>query len=428
MAWEAINNIAADKDLPLTIVVNDNERSYAPTTGGLAQHLATLRTTRGYERFLAWGKQTLGRTPVVGGAMYETLHGVKKGLKDIVAPQGMFEDLGLKYVGPVDGHDIDAVERALRRARAYGGPVLVHVITQKGRGYAPALAHEADRFHAVGPIDPETGEAVISSGASSPKPWTSVFEDEIARIAEERSDVVGITAAMCQPVGLGEARSGPPRASLRRRHRRAARHHQCRRSGLRRSAPGVRGVRDVPQPRVRPGADGRRAAPGGRHVRARPGGGHRPGRREPPRRVGPVGAAGRAWHPPVRPARRRDAARGAARGAGRLGRPDRRALPEGHGAGRRPHRRRAGGRRRRPGAQRRRRRPAGHGRHHGPARSRRRRAAARPRHVGDRRRPPLGAAGRPRAAAAGRRGAPRGRGRGRLSRRRRRCSAGSRGP
>jgi 1-deoxy-D-xylulose-5-phosphate synthase len=203
MAWEAINNIAADKDLPLTIVVNDNERSYAPTTGGLAQHLATLRTTRGYERFLTWGKTTLGRTPVVGGAMYETLHGVKKGLKDIVAPQGMFEDLGLKYVGPVDGHDVDAVERALRRARVYGGPVLVHVITQKGRGYAPALANEADRFHAVGPIDPETGEPVTSTGASSPLPWTDVFEDELVHLATGRPDVVGITAAMCDPVGLG---------------------------------------------------------------------------------------------------------------------------------------------------------------------------------------------------------------------------------
>src|SRR3954451_14724095 len=123
MAWEALNTIAADKDLPLVIVVNDNERSYGETAGGLAEHLATLRTTRGYERFLAWGKQTLHRTPVVGGAMYDALHGVKKGLKDIVAPQGMFEDLGLKYIGPVDGHDIEAVEHALRRARAYGGPV-----------------------------------------------------------------------------------------------------------------------------------------------------------------------------------------------------------------------------------------------------------------------------------------------------------------
>jgi Deoxyxylulose-5-phosphate synthase len=146
MAWEAINNISADKDLPLVIVVNDNERSYAPTTGGLADHLATLRMTRGYERFLDWGKNTLARTPVVGSAMYETLHGMKKGLKDIVAPQGMFEDLGLKYLGPVDGHDEEALESALRRARAFGGPVLVHVITQKGRGYAPAREDEADRF------------------------------------------------------------------------------------------------------------------------------------------------------------------------------------------------------------------------------------------------------------------------------------------
>jgi 1-deoxy-D-xylulose-5-phosphate synthase len=206
MAWEAINNIAADKDLPLTIVVNDNERSYAPTTGGLAQHLATLRTTRGYERFLSWGKVTLGRTPVVGPAMYDTLHGMKKGIKDIVAPQGMFEDLGLKYIGPVDGHDIEAVERALRQARSYGGPVLVHVLTQKGRGYAPALADEGDRFHAVGPIDPETGEAMASSGI----PWTDVFEDELVRIAHERADVVGLTAAMCIPVGLARFQAAFP--------------------------------------------------------------------------------------------------------------------------------------------------------------------------------------------------------------------------
>ncbi|MEO5744493.1 MAG: 1-deoxy-D-xylulose-5-phosphate synthase N-terminal domain-containing protein, partial [Terracoccus sp.] len=115
MAWEAINNIAVDRTLPLVIVVNDNERSYAPTIGALAEHLATMRTTRSYERFLDWGKRSLVRTPVVGGALFETLHGVKKGLKDIMAPQGMFEDLGLKYVGPVDGHDEETVEKALRQ-------------------------------------------------------------------------------------------------------------------------------------------------------------------------------------------------------------------------------------------------------------------------------------------------------------------------
>jgi len=198
MAWEAINNISADKDLPLVIVVNDNERSYAPTTGGLADHLATLRMTRGYERFLDWGKSTLARTPVVGSAMYETLHGMKKGLKDIVAPQGMFEDLGLKYLGPVDGHDEQALEVALRRARVFGGPVLVHVITQKGRGYAPARQDEADRFHAVGVINPETGLPFAEGG----RIWTDEFSDEMCEIGAERPDVVALTAAMMIPVGL----------------------------------------------------------------------------------------------------------------------------------------------------------------------------------------------------------------------------------
>ena len=206
MAWEALNNIAAEPDLPLVIVVNDNERSYAPTRGGLADHLATLRTTRGYERFLDWGKHTLARTPVVGGAMYETLHGMKKGIKDIVAPQGLFEDLGLKYVGPVDGHDEHALEAALRKARAFGGPVLVHVITQKGRGYDPAITDEADQFHAVGVINPETGLPLEIAGRS----WTDEFSDEMVRIGAEREDVVAITAAMMIPVGLKDFSNAYP--------------------------------------------------------------------------------------------------------------------------------------------------------------------------------------------------------------------------
>ena len=198
MAWEAINNISADKDLPLVIVVNDNGRSYAPTTGGLADHLATLRMTQGYERFLDWGKSTLARTPVVGSAMYDTLHGMKKGLKDIVAPQGMFEDLGLKYLGPIDGHDEEALEVAMRMARGFGGPVLVHVITQKGRGYAPARQDEADQFHTVGVINPETGLPFNEGG----RIWTDEFSDEMCAIGAERPDVVALTAAMMIPVGL----------------------------------------------------------------------------------------------------------------------------------------------------------------------------------------------------------------------------------
>ncbi|MFH8489046.1 1-deoxy-D-xylulose-5-phosphate synthase [Streptomyces longisporoflavus] len=199
MAWEALNNIAAAKNRPLIIVVNDNERSYAPTIGGLADHLATLRTTDSYEQVLAWGKDILQRTPVVGHTLYESLHGAKKGFKDAFAPQGMFEDLGLKYVGPIDGHDTGAVESALRRAKRFHGPVIVHCLTEKGRGYEPALADDADRFHTVGVMDPLTCEPLAPSNGPS---WTSVFGDEIVRVGRERPDVVAITAAMLHPVGL----------------------------------------------------------------------------------------------------------------------------------------------------------------------------------------------------------------------------------
>ncbi|MEW1640230.1 1-deoxy-D-xylulose-5-phosphate synthase [Streptomyces sp. NPDC093801] len=198
MAWEALNNIAAAKDRPLVIVVNDNERSYGPTIGGLANHLATLRTTDGYERFLARGKEILERTPVVGKPLFETLHGAKKGLKDFIAPQGMFEDLGLKYIGPIDGHDIEALESALQRAKRFSGPVIVHCLTQKGRGYTHAEQDEADRFHGIGPIHPDTGLPVKAAAAS----WTSVFADEMVKLGHEREDIVGITAAMLHPVGL----------------------------------------------------------------------------------------------------------------------------------------------------------------------------------------------------------------------------------
>ncbi len=208
MAWEALNNIAAEKDLPLVIVVNDNARSYAPTRGGLADHLATLRTKRAYENVLDFGKTALSRTPVVGGAMYEAVHGLKKGLKDVLSPQGMFEDLGLKYVGPVDGHEEQSVEHALRKAKAFGGPVIVHVITKKGKGYGLARANEADRFHAVDRINPETGLPLQVKG----RIWTDEFSDAIARVGQARPEVVAITAAMLIPVGLEEfARRFPDR-------------------------------------------------------------------------------------------------------------------------------------------------------------------------------------------------------------------------
>ncbi len=198
MSWEALNNIATNEKEKLVIIVNDNERSYSPTIGGLATYLSTLRTTSGYEKFLDWGKGVLEKTPVVGGPIYETLHGVKKGIKDIVAPQGMFEDLGLKYFGPVDGHDIGAIEKALKIAKDFGRPVLVHVITEKGRGHAPAINDEAEKFHAVGVVDAETGQPLSKAGKS----WTSVFSEELVKIGGERTDVVAITAAMMGPTGL----------------------------------------------------------------------------------------------------------------------------------------------------------------------------------------------------------------------------------
>ena len=209
MTWEALNNIAVEQELPLLIVVNDNERSYAPTIGGLADHLAALRTTRSYEWMLDWGKSTLQHTPVVGDLMYDTLHGVKKGIKDIVAPQqGMFEDLGIKYVGPVDGHDITAIGQALRRAKSFGHPCIVHAITEKGRGYQPALDDQADHMHGIGKINPEIGLPCEVSG----RIWTDEFNDELVRLGGQRSDLVAITAAMMIPVGLdGFAAAYPER-------------------------------------------------------------------------------------------------------------------------------------------------------------------------------------------------------------------------
>ncbi len=193
MAWEALNNIAAGKDLRLVIVVNDNGRSYSPTIGGLASHLSSLRVNRRYEDMLEFVKEKLGNVPV----LYDALHGIKKGVKDVLAPQVMFEDLGLKYVGPIDGHDEQAMEAALRKARDFRGPVIVHALTQKGRGYSPAENHDEDQFHSPGAFDRATG-------AEKPKGriWTNVFSEELVRLGKDREDLVAITAAMLHPTGL----------------------------------------------------------------------------------------------------------------------------------------------------------------------------------------------------------------------------------
>ncbi|GAB11116.1 1-deoxy-D-xylulose-5-phosphate synthase [Gordonia araii NBRC 100433] len=197
MCWEALNNIAGAKR-PVVIVVNDNGRSYAPTIGGIAQHLSGLRLQPGYERVLDEGRKLLKQVPVVGEPAYAVVHGVKSGIKDLLAPQALFADLGLKYVGPVDGHDIAAMESALRHAKAFGGPVIVHAVTRKGNGYGPAENDEADQMHGIGVIDPATGR----SAAVAAQDWTSVFSAALVEAGGRRDDVVAITAAMAAPTGL----------------------------------------------------------------------------------------------------------------------------------------------------------------------------------------------------------------------------------
>jgi 1-deoxy-D-xylulose-5-phosphate synthase len=197
MCWEALNNIAAAKR-PVVIVVNDNGRSYAPTIGGLAEHLAGLRLQPAYERILERGRSAVRAIPVIGEVCFQAMHSVKAGIKDAVSPQAMFTDLGLKYVGPIDGHDEHAVENALRHARGYNAPVIVHVVTRKGMGYGPAENDEAEQMHACGVIDPKTG---LATKAAAPG-WTSVFSDALIAYAGARRDIVAITAAMPGPTGL----------------------------------------------------------------------------------------------------------------------------------------------------------------------------------------------------------------------------------
>src|SRR5499427_5253085 len=207
MAWEALNNIAVARDSRIVIVVNDNGRSYQPTIGGLANHLAAVRVSQRYEQVLDYIKTTLTHTPLVGPPLYDTLHGIKKGLKDVLQPQVLFEDLGIKYLGPIDGHDEQMIEHALRRAGDFGGPVIVHAITRKGFGYPLAEQNEVDCLHQV-PAAPSPAQA----GAAPKRTWSEVFGEEILAIGARRPDVVAITAAMLHPTGLAPfARAFPDR-------------------------------------------------------------------------------------------------------------------------------------------------------------------------------------------------------------------------
>ncbi len=215
MAWEALNNIAGSPDRRVVIVVNDNGRSYQRTIGGLADHLAAVRISQRYEHVLDYIKTTLTHTPVVGPPLYETLHGIKKGLKDVLQPQVLFEDLGLKYLGPIDGHDEQAIEHALARARDFGGAVLVHVITTKGFGYPLAEQNDEDCLHQVSPAPPAAAAVAApagaaAAGAAGKLPLTQVFGAELVAIGARRPDVVAITAAMLHPTGMAKFASAYP--------------------------------------------------------------------------------------------------------------------------------------------------------------------------------------------------------------------------
>lgn len=203
MAWEALNNIAVDEDLPLVIVVNDNGRSYLPTVGGLSRELSAFRTDPRYEETLGKLRRKVKGAPLFGQPLYELLHGLKAGIKDVLAPQTMFSDLGIKYLGPIDGHDIEALAIALHQAKGFGRPIIVHVITDKGKGFSAAENHAEDLFHSVGHIDDVTGQLLTKKNGPS---WTDIFADEMVNIGKRNDKVVAISAAMINPVGLAKFR------------------------------------------------------------------------------------------------------------------------------------------------------------------------------------------------------------------------------
>ena len=200
MTWEALNNISDDNRRKLVIVVNDNGRSYAPTIGGMARYLNTVRTKQAYRNLHLSSRRFFDHLGAPARAVYRGVRGGLHGfLSRFTNNEALYSNLDIKYLGPVDGHDERALEETLRQAKDYGAPVIVHVITQKGRGYEPARLDEADQFHAIGQIDPETGEPISASNAPS---WVSVFSDEIVRLADDDPRIVGITAAMLRSTGL----------------------------------------------------------------------------------------------------------------------------------------------------------------------------------------------------------------------------------
>ncbi len=200
MTWEALNNISDDNNRNLVIVVNDNGRSYAPTIGGMARYLNRVRTTSGYVTLRRSSDSLFRKLGPVGRAVYRGVRGGTHGfLSRFTNNAALYSNLDIKYLGPIDGHDLDALVETLQLAKEYRSPVIVHAITEKGRGYEPARNDDADQFHAVGKIDPVTGEPIGSSDALA---WTDVFAESLVEAGEQRDDIIAVTAAMLRPTGL----------------------------------------------------------------------------------------------------------------------------------------------------------------------------------------------------------------------------------
>ncbi|MDH6536625.1 1-deoxy-D-xylulose-5-phosphate synthase [Aurantimicrobium minutum] len=200
MTWEALNNISHDNSRNLIIIVNDNGRSYAPTIGGMARFLDSVRTRKGYRNLHFSSSRLFAKMGPYARAFYRGVRGGVHGfLSRFTNNQDLYANLDIKYLGPVNGHDVKAMEAVLRQAKSYGAPVIVHAITEKGKGYEPARRDLDDQFHAVGKIDPATGKALSSSSAVG---WTDVFGDELVAQAEHNDKIVAITAAMLRPTGL----------------------------------------------------------------------------------------------------------------------------------------------------------------------------------------------------------------------------------
>ncbi|MEV8272720.1 1-deoxy-D-xylulose-5-phosphate synthase [Microbacterium sp. NPDC077184] len=200
MTWEALNNISDDNDRNLVIVVNDNGRSYAPTIGGMARYLNRVRTGETYRHLRRGSDDLFRKLGPAARAVYRGVRGGTRGFLSRFTNNGdLYSNLDIKYLGPIDGHDLTALIETLEQAKRYGAPVIVHTITEKGRGYEPARNDEADQFHAVGKIDPVSGVALGGGGAPA---WTDVFAEELLAVGEDRSDVIAMTAAMLRPTGL----------------------------------------------------------------------------------------------------------------------------------------------------------------------------------------------------------------------------------